>query len=100
MSSSHRLALMTEYKPEAKRKKTSAAEYHQGEGCKYIKRSEMRNINGQDRRLHYWVRSCDCGVETDHSDMLEVDSENWNKTNGIEVHLKEDCHWSQPEICK
>ena len=86
---------MTNYEPESRGKKTSAAEKHQSAGCRYVVRSETQNVNGNDRKLHYWIRNCDCGQESDHSDMLEVESENLNKMEGVEVHLKEDCQWVQ-----
>ena len=88
---------MTEYEPEVRGKKTSAAEQHQGTGRRYVKRCEVRSVNGKDEQLYYWVRSCDCGQEADPSNMLAAGSENLTKMDGVEVHLKKDCKWVQPE---
>ena len=91
---------MTEIEPEVKGKKTSATEEHHGVECKYVIRPEMKNVNGKDRRFYYSIRSCHCGQESDHSNMLQVDSGNLSRMDGVEVHLKEDCKWVQPEMCK
>ena len=100
MSSSHRLAFMTEIEPEVKGKKTSATEQHHGVECKYVIRPELKNVNGKDRRFYYCIRSCHCGRESDHSNLLQVESENLSRMDGVEVHVKEDCKWVQPEMCE
>ena len=95
MSSSHRLAVVTELKPEVKGFKAIASEKHNDGQCRYVKRSEMRNVNGKERELFYWIRSCGCGNEVDHSDLLDVNSDILGRADGVEVHLKEDCQWSK-----
>ena len=98
MSSSHRLTVVTELKPEVRDVKTTASEQHNAQQCRYVKRSDMRNVNGKERELFYWIRSCECGNEADHSDLLNVNSDNLERTDGVEVHLKEDCQWSKYKL--
>ena len=97
MSSSHRLSLISEVKPEVRGVKATASEQHNGQQCRYVKRSEMRNVNGKERELFYWIRSCECGNEADHSDLLDVNSDNLDRSDGVEVHLKKDCEWIHPK---
>ena len=98
MSSSHRLAVVTELKPEVRGVKATASEQHKAQRCRYVKRSEMQNVNGKERELFYWIRSCECGNEVDHSDLLDVSLDDLGRTDGVEVHLKEDCQWSKSKL--
>ena len=48
ISSSHRLSVMTKYEPEVKGAKFFAFEQHNGQQCRYVRQSEVRNVNGSD----------------------------------------------------
>ena len=100
MGSSRRLDFMTELKPEVNDIKAIASEEHNTRQCRYIKRSKMRNVNGKERELLYWIRSCGCGNEVDHSDLLDVNSDKFGRADGFEIHLREDCEWMQSTIGK
>ena len=88
---------MTEVKPEVKGNKATASEKHHTQKCRCIKRYAMRNVNGKERELFYWIRSCTCGNKVDHSDLLDVNADNLDRTDGVEVHLKKDCEWIHPK---
>ena len=47
MGSSKRLDFVTELKPEVQGIKAIASEKHNGQQCRYVKRSEIRNVNGK-----------------------------------------------------
>ena len=97
MSLTTRFSFMTKVKPEVKGNKATAFEKHNTQQCRYVKRSKMRNVNGKERELFYWIRSCRCGNEADHSDLLDVNTDNMDRLDGVEVHLKKDCEWIHPK---
>ena len=100
MSSSHRLSVMTKYEPEVKGTKFFAFEQHNDQQCRYVRQSEVRNVNGRERELFRWIRRCKCGNQVDHSDILDTDTINLDREDGVEIHLKENCKWIQPEMSK
>ena len=94
--SNWRHAFMPVTEPEEKRKKLVTFEKHEGQECKYVKRATMKG----DKRVFYWIRTCDCGNQTDHSDMLKVHPDSLNKEEGVEMHLNQNCEWVLPKLSK
>ena len=99
MSSTWRLAIITEYEPEVKERNHVPVEQHCAEKCKYLKRSMRKGVSGRNQLFHYWIRTCFCGKQIDQSEMPDIHPEQRCKADGIEVHLKEDCQWDQREQC-
>ena len=100
MSSSHRLSVMTKYEPEVKGAKVFGFEQHNDQKCRYVRQSEVRNVNGRERQLFRWIRRCKCGNQVDHSDILDNYTVNLLRDDGVEIHLKENCKWIQSEMSK
>ena len=100
MGSSKRLDFVTELKPEVQGIKAVASEQHNAQQCGYVKRSEMQNVNGKERELFCWIRRCECGNETDHSEFLDANFEDLQRTDGVEVHLRQNCKWMHSAIGK
>ena len=86
---------MTKYGPEVSGTKATAFEQHNAQQCRYVRQSEVRNVNGKERELFYWIRSCECGNQVDRSNLLTVDTINLDREDGVEIHLKENCKWSE-----
>ena len=99
MSSTWRLATIIEYETEVKERNHVPVEQHYAEKCKYLKRSVRKRVSGRNQLFHYWIRACSCGKQTDQSECLDIHPEHWCKTDGIEVHLKEECQWDRREQC-
>ena len=100
MSSTTRLSFMTKYGPEVNGTKAIASEQHNARQCRYVRQSEVRNVNGKERELFRWIRRCKCGNQVDRSNLLTVDAINLHREDGVEIHLKKSCKWIQPEMSK
>ena len=70
---------------------TDDKEFHSDSDCTYT----LRMVWRYDELFYIWIRECECGRETDQSDLLSIEKHELPEYNedGYEIHTDSECQW-------